>query len=119
MITVLPPLPPRVGWSGASLYCEDQMREYGKACWDAGREQAEKSKPQDDNGNPIVYDTEEIDEVAHSLTGDEGEDDSVTVLKGLARYVENVWPGKTALEVLLGYETEKLDAARAIPEGGR
>jgi hypothetical protein len=63
----------------------------------------------DDWGNPIVYDTREVDSVTHSLTGDEGEEDSLTVLNGLARYVENVWPGKSALEVLQEYEQALTD----------
>ncbi len=46
----------------------------------------------------------DLDEIRHSLTGDEGEEDSLTVLHGLVQYVERIWPGKTALEVLLSYE---------------
>jgi hypothetical protein len=61
-------------------------------------------QPMNDWGGRIVYDTEEVDTVTHALTGDEGEDDSLTVLIRLASYVENVWPGKCAQEVLLEYE---------------
>lgn len=58
----------------------------------------------DDWGNPIIYDTDEIDEVTHALTGDEGEEDSLTVLNSMAAYVSTVWPGKTALQVLIECE---------------
>lgn len=54
----------------------------------------------------------QIDLVAHSLTGNEGEEDGLTVLQGLARYVENVWPGKTALQVLLQLEEDNQDWRR-------
>jgi hypothetical protein len=58
----------------------------------------------DDFGRPIIYDTDEVDEVTHALTGDEGEEDSLTVLNRMVRYVSNVWPGKTALQVLIECE---------------
>lgn len=58
----------------------------------------------DDFDQPIVYDTDEIDLIAHALTGDEGEDDSVTVLNGLVKYLGVVHPGKTMTQVLI--ETE-------------
>lgn len=63
----------------------------------------------DDFGKPLVFSSNQIDEVAHALTGDEGEEDSLTVLWSLAGYVSNVWPGKTALQVLI--ETEEAQAA--------
>lgn len=69
---------------------------------------APTAQPLDDFGRPIVYDTEAIDNVTHALTGDEGEDDSVTVLERMAAYVQNVWPGRSALEVLLEYEEKAL-----------
>lgn len=68
-----------------------------------------KGFPEADDGTPIVYDTHEVDEVTHALTGDEGEDDSLTVLNQLARYVQNVWPGKNARDVLLEYEQALMD----------
>ena len=74
--------------------------------------QPETEWPVDDWGNPITYSTEAVDMAAHALTGDEGEDDSVTVLESMARYVENVWPGKTALEVLIEYEESRLAAVQ-------
>jgi hypothetical protein len=58
----------------------------------------------DDWGKPIIYDTDEVDEVTGALTGDEGEEDSLTVLNSMVRYVSNVWPGKTALQVLIECE---------------
>ena len=36
----------------------------------------------DDFGKPIIYDTNEVDEVTGALTGDEGEEDALTVLNG-------------------------------------
>lgn len=63
--------------------------------------------PEADDGTPIVYDTNEVDEVTLALTGDDGEDGSVTVLRRFAAYVENVWPGKTALQVLTELEEGK------------
>ena len=65
----------------------------------------------DDWGTPIIYDTDEVDEVTHALTGDEGEEDSLTVLNSMAGYVSNVWPGKTAMQVLIEYEEVMLAAA--------
>jgi hypothetical protein len=58
----------------------------------------------DDWGKPIIYDTDKVDEVTVALTGDEGEEDSLTVLNSMVRYVSNVWPGKTALQVLIECE---------------
>jgi len=58
----------------------------------------------DDWGKPIIYDTDKVDEVTGALTGDEGEEDSLTVLNSMVRYVSNVWPGKTALQVLIECE---------------
>ncbi len=66
----------------------------------------------DDFDQPIVYDTDEIDLIAHELTGDEGEDDGVTVLNGLVKYLGIVHPGKTMTQVLI--ETE--DARAAVKE---
>lgn len=65
----------------------------------------------DDFDQPIVYDTDEIDQIAHALTGDEGEDDGVTVLNHLVKYLGNVHPGKTMTQVLI--ETEEARAAAA------
>lgn len=62
-----------------------------------------------DDGSRILYETDDVDEVAHALTGDEGEDDSITVLRRLAAYVESVWPGKTALQVLIEHEEAPQD----------
>lgn len=67
----------------------------------------------DDFGRPIIYDTREVDEVTGALTRDEGEDDSLTVLNSMVAYVNNVWPGKTAMEVLIEYEKAMLAAAPA------
>ena len=67
----------------------------------------------DDWGVPIIYDTDEVDEVAACLTGDEGEDDSLTVLRSMAAYVQTVWPGKTALQVLTECEESTLAAPPA------
>lgn len=82
----------------------------------------------DDFGEPIIYNTHEVEAVAHSLTGDEGEEDALSVLQGLARYVDGIWPGKTALQVLLEFEEpapaaqepltdEALDALRQGSQG--
>jgi hypothetical protein len=71
--------------------------------------------PRDDFDQPIIYITNEVNLVAHSLTGSEGEEDALTELKGMARYVSNVWPGKTALQVLLEYEEAALPSAKRVP----
>jgi hypothetical protein len=71
--------------------------------------------PRDDFDQPIIYLTNEVNLVAHSLTGSEGEEDALTELKGMARYVSNVWPGKTALQVLLEYEEAALPSAKRVP----
>jgi hypothetical protein len=73
----------------------------------------------DDFGRPIIYDTDEVDEVTHALTGDEGEEDSLTVLNRMVRYVSNVWPGKTALQVLIECEEAMIatpPAAQPAPD---
>lgn len=67
-----------------------------------------KDFPTNDAGEPIIYDTQEIDEITHALTGDEGEEDSITVLNSLVRYAGIVHPGKTLLQVLI--ETEEAAA---------
>jgi hypothetical protein len=73
----------------------------------------------DDFDRPIIYDTDEVDEVTHALTGDEGEEDSLTVLNRMVRYVSNVWPGKTALQVLIECEEAMIatqPAAQPAPD---
>ncbi len=67
----------------------------------------------DDWGVPIIYDTDEVDELTARLTGDEGEDESLTVLRSMAAYVQNVWPGKTAMQVLTECEESTLSAPPA------
>ena len=69
----------------------------------------------DDFGNPIIYDTNEVDEVTGALTGDEGEEDALTVLNNMVRYVSNVWPGKTAMQVLIECEEAMLTTPPAQP----
>jgi len=69
----------------------------------------------DDWGKPIIYDTDEVDEVTGALTGDEGEEDALTVLNSMVRYVGNVWPGKTAMQVLIEYEESMLATSPAAP----
>lgn len=70
----------------------------------------------DDFGQPIVYDTDEIDQIAHALTGDEGEDDAVTVLHGLVRYLGVVHPGKNMMEVLTETEEASLQAQPSLTD---
>lgn len=77
-----------------------------------GAQQAQGVPRLDDFDQPIVYDTDEIDLIAHALTGDEGEDDGVTVLHRLVKYLEVVHPGKNMIEVL----TETEDARAAAPQ---
>lgn len=97
--------PLRVDWMGGyvCLTCIDRVLESIPA-----------APPLDDDNAPIIYDTNEVDELTHALTGDEGEEDSVTVLRRLAAYVENVWPGKTALQILT--ELEERNAGVAVPQ---
>lgn len=87
--------PLRVDWMGGyvCLTCIDRVMESIPA-----------EPPLDDDNAPIIYDTNEVDQLTHDLTGDEGEEDSVTVLRRLVNYVENVWPGKTAKQVLTELE---------------
>ncbi len=73
----------------------------------------------DDWGKPIIYDTVEVDEVTGALTGDEGEEDSLTVLNSMVRYVSNVWPGKTALQVLIECEEAMIATPPSAPEKGQ
>ena len=70
-------------------------------------EQADRFEdfPVNDWNEPIIYDTNEIDQITHALTGDEGEQDSVTVLHSLVGYLNIVHPGKTMTQVLI--ETEE------------
>lgn len=115
---------PVVGWRLVPVEPTDEMVDathHGQPVDDIYRDmlaaaprplEAAPTGPLDDFGRPIVYDTEAVDNVTHALTGDEGEDDSVTVLERFASYVQNVWPGKPALQVLIEYE-EKLIAEAA------
>lgn len=67
-------------------------------------------QPERDDGSHIVYDTEDVDDLTCRLTGDEGEDDSITVLQRLAFAIENRRPGKTVYDLL-----DDLDAAPEAP----
>jgi hypothetical protein len=78
-------------WNGVGTHPQEIVTALRDAL--AQQEQAEPA-----------YSTEGIDLVTHALTGYEGEEDALTELKRVVRYVQKVWPGKTALKVLEDHE---------------
>ena len=72
-------------------------------------------QPLRDCGDRLVYDTEDVDSATHALTGDEGEDDSVTLLRRLAKAIEQRQPGKSVWDLLDALDEQP--AVVQVPQG--